>query len=105
LPLIVVRLLIFGVALVFTGCSARKTVTISDETTGVSLKYDCSHFVSQAKSGADANAVRRKSNEVLRRANEVGNRALARSIHAAREPYDPLRLEELAVKDECAHLK
>ena len=78
-------------------------MTIADDTTGVSLKYDCSHFVSQAKTAQEINAVTRKSNEVLKRANQEGNKALARSIHAAREPYDPLRLEELTVMDECAH--
>jgi hypothetical protein len=90
---------------VCAGCSSKKTVTIADESTGVSLKYDCLHFVSQAKSGADMNAVRRKSNEVRERASRENNSALLRSIHAAREPYDPLRLEELTVMDECAHLK
>ncbi|HKR58550.1 MAG TPA: hypothetical protein VJS64_02365 [Pyrinomonadaceae bacterium] len=94
-------------ALVLTcACASKKIITISDESTGVSLKYDCSHFVSQVRSGAEANAVRRQSNEVLKRANEEGNTALSRSIYAARAPfYDPLRLEELTVKDQCAHLK
>jgi hypothetical protein len=61
--------------------------------------------VSQAKSGTEANAVRHKSNEVLKRANQEGNQVLSRSIHAARDLNDMLRLEELTVTDECAHLK
>ena len=95
---------ILALLLICAACS-KKTITIADDSTGVSLKYDCAHFVSQARSGSDMNAVRRRSNEVLKRANQEGNQALSRSIHAARDLNDMLRLEELTVTDECAHLK
>jgi type IV pilus biogenesis protein CpaD/CtpE len=97
-------LLLVVVLLTWCGCASKKTVTITDEDT-VTLKYDCSHFVSQVKSGRETNALIKRSNEVLKRANQEDNKALSRSIHAARDLHDILRLEELTVTDECAHLK
>lgn len=99
------RILTLALLLPCAGCSAKKIVTITDDSTGVSLKYDCSRFVSQVKSGAETNVLLHKSNEVRVRANQENNMALLHSIHAAHDLHDILRLEELIVTDECAHQK
>jgi hypothetical protein len=87
------------------GCSSKKTVTITDESGNITLKYDCSRFQSQVKTKDETHALIRKSNEVRIRANQENNQALLRSLHTARELYDTLHLEELVVMDECAHQK